>query len=1073
MNDRNGPVPALDIRLFGPFETWVRGRPLRPLRTRKGQWLLALLSLRHGHDVPRDWLAGLLWPDSQESQLLSNLRRTLTDLRDALGEEASSLQSPTAKTLRLDLCRDVWVDVADFDDAVESSSIPRLEEAVRLYRGPLLEGCMEEWVFQERLQHEHGWLRALEALARDAVERGNHRQAVSYLQRLLLADPLREEGHRLLIQAQAGAGDYAAMIQAYRQLRAHLRRELNADPAPETTALVRQLREEMRRKGQVVLSQSSAEGKQMTEASEGLAPAAAVPHNLPTPLTSFIGRENEQEDVKSGLASFRLVTLMGAGGIGKSRLALQVASEVRNEYPDGVWWIELAALSDGALVPHAVASVLGIKEEPTRPIVQTLTEALRDRAILLVLDNCEHLAEACASLASGLLSACSNLRLVATSRTMLNVQGEAAWRVPSLSLPGLDDPPSDKTISQSTHMAYDAVRLFVERALVRHPSFLVTTGNAPVILQICRRLDGIPLAIELAAVRTQMLSVAQIAERLSSPFQLLSRGNQGAPQRHQTLRATLDWSFDLLSPPERALLRRLSVFAEGWTMEAAEVILPEPSNPGDNGQLPTHISREKVLDLLSSLVENSLVVCEDGIDGRVRHSLLEIVRQYAADRLQDAGEAETVKVRHADYFVALAQEAASHLRGPEQTAWLDCLEIEHGNLRAVLRTCPENVKILRVAASLARFWRARGYVSEGRAHLRRALSQPDTQDQNEARMRAHQAAGVLAWSQGDYVIAQVHLEECLAVARDLCSEPDIASALHHLGLVAWNQGRLASARGLLAEALDIRRALNDRSDIAYSLDGLGLVAREQGDYAAARKFRSEGLALLRELGDKQALAGILQNMAVTEQCDGDLAEARALYETSLGHYRELGNKAGVAVSLYNLGTLLSALGDIESAYTRYEESRIRYEEVGDKRGVALSFVGLATVSHERHDNVAARAQYRESLMRLSALGDRRNIAVVLELTAFLDLAEENIVRGARILGAAETLRDTIGAPLTPGEQEEYDRMTGGTGPYRRHLEFARAWEEGSLMSLEQVIAFVLEDMAIGGLATQSRPPARS
>jgi len=753
-----------------------------------------------------------------------------------------------------------------------------------------------------------------------------------------------------------------------------------------------------------------------------------------------------------------LVTLIGTGGIGKSRLALQVVSEVRRDYPEGVWWIELSALSDPALVSHAVASALGIREEPARPIFQTLTEGLRGRVVLIVLDNCEHLIEACALLATGLLSACSGLRLVATSRTVFNVQGEAAWRVPSLSLPNIEDSSPGQSISGLSLMAYDSARLFVERAIVRHPTFKVTSENAAVILHICRLLDGIPLAIELAAVRTQMLSVEQIAERLSAPFQLLSRGSHGAPQRHQTLRAALDWSYELLSEPECAMLRRLSVFSEGWTMEAAEAIVPDLPETNCHPQNAVVIHRDNVLDLMTSLVDNSLVVCEDGAGGRVRHRLLEIVRQYAEEKLKDRKESEAVMYRHADFYVALAEEAEPQLRGPDQTVWLDCLAMEHGNLRAVLHTCPNNTTVLRLAASLARFWRIRGYVTEGRGHVHKALSMARTVGDNHAHMKALQAAGVLAWSQGDYGVAQAHLEEYLAAARELCKETDIASALHHLGLVAWNQGRLTTARELLETALKMRRALQNRSDIAYSLDGLGLIAREQGDYAAARAFHSEGLEILRELGDKQALAGLLQNMAVSEQCAEDLSEARAIYEQSLQLYRDLGNVAGVAVSVYNLGTLDSALGEIESAYSRYEESRTRYEEVGDKRGAALSLAGLGTVSYERRDYATARAQYRESLSRLSVLEDRRNIAVLLELTAFLELAEGNITRAARMLGAAAELRTAIGSPLTPGESAEYDRMTGGIEPYLHRQEFARAQEEGSHMSMEQIVKYALEEI---------------
>jgi non-specific serine/threonine protein kinase len=485
---------------------------------------------------------------------------------------------------------------------------------------------------------------------------------------------------------------------------------------------------------------------------EPVADGLSVPGNLPLPLTSFVGRDTAIAEVTRLLSTTRLLTLTGAGGCGKSRLALRIGEEVRRAYADGAWLVELAALSDPTLLPHTVASALGVREAPGRPLLDLLTAYLRGRSLLLILDNCEHLVAACAPLAETLLRACPGLTILATSRHVLGVAGETAWRVPSLAVPDLHSPPP---LERLVH--YEAVQLFIDRATAAQPGLQVTQQNAPAVARICHHLDGIPLAIELAAARARVFAVEQIAARLDDRFRLLTAGPRTALPRQQSLGATVDWSYALLSEPERALLRRLAVCAGGWTFEAAEVVAA-----GDG------VQPYAVLDLLAQLVDKSLVIAEER-RGAVRYRLLETIREYACDRLQAAGEAAGTRDRHRAYFLALAEEAEPQLRGAESQRFLDRLEEEHANLRVALEwalASPDGGEAaLRLSGALAWFWWLRSYHDEGWRWLERALA--GAPEASAARMKALHGAGYLAHHRRDSALARALLGESLAIARAL------------------------------------------------------------------------------------------------------------------------------------------------------------------------------------------------------------------------------------------------------------------------------------------------------------------
>jgi predicted ATPase/DNA-binding SARP family transcriptional activator len=997
----------LTIRLFGPFEVWMHGAPLPRLRARKGQWLLALLTLHSHVAVERAWLAGTLWPDSPEPQAFNNLRVNLADLRRALGPEAVRLQAPTARTLRLDLSG-ADADLLAFDQAIASTEIPALERAVALHRGPLLEGCTEPWAFQERQAREQAYLDALETLASHAMATGDHATAERRLRRAAAVDPLRENTQRALMQALAAGGNYAAALQVYRELRLLLHREIHAGPDPETQSTFEQIRTEARLRAErserrvarhnkrprgsaasapTSRSALARPGKRLNRSSPLLSSKGVRPH-LPSPLTSFIGRESQIAEILRRLEDHRLLTLTGAGGCGKTRLALRVAGELVGEFAGGVWLVELAPLADPALVPQAVATALGVREEPDRPLVNTLTRALCDRQLLLVLDNCEHLVDACAHLVETLLEACPSLKILATSREPLRITGENPFRVPSLSLPNEAPlPPWERLIE------YEAVRLFVERAALVQPGFRVTNKNAAWVTQVCHRLDGIPLAIELAAARASALPVQQIAQRLDDRFHLLTTGSRTALPRHRTLQALIDWSYDLLQPKEQALLRRLSVFAGGWTLEAAEAVCH-----GDG------LMERELLDLLTTLVEKSLVQYEAEAE---RYRLLETVRQYARDRLLEAGEGEAVRSRHVACFLALAEEAESKMRSPAKQEWLERLDREHDNLRAALAWCHEQTgeteRELRLAAALWWFWALRDHVEEGRGWLTGALARSSASARTAARAEALCGAGMLANEQGDAAGRHL-LEDSIALRRELENRQGLACSLRTLAGMIIGQDD-PTARSLLVESRAICEELGDRWGLVPSLWYLGHLAAMEKDHAGARPLYQEAASVAREVGDQWNLSWALCGLGGVALDQQDLTTAQTWFTECLKIQQGLGTKGSTVYALQGLGTVARERGEYPIARSFFEEALAIWREARNTDATARSLLDLGAVAVHQGDYSAACAFWSESLVLFQELDDPTNIAVTLDNLAQLAQQAQDNPETARALWEEEPALD--------------------------------------------------------------------
>ncbi len=624
----------------------------------------------------------------------------------------------------------------------------------------------------------------------------------------------------------------------------------------------------------------------------------AFPNNLPRQVTSFVGREREMVEVKRLLSTTCLLTLAGAGGCGKTRLALQVGADLLQQYPDGVWLVDLAPLSDPTLVPHAVVSALGVSEQPSHSLSETLADYLRPKSLLLLLDNCEHLLSTCAQLADTLLRGCPTLRILATSREGLGIAGEMTYRIPSLSLPDLHRLPSPQGL-----MEYEAVRLFAERAAFSKPGFQVTSSNAAAVANVCHRLDGIPLAIELAAARVKALPVEAIALRVDDRFRLLTGGSRTALPRHQTLRATMDWSYELLSEQERALLRRLSVFAGGFTLEAVERIC------GKDG-----VDAGDVLNLLTDLVNKSLVAFDEQ-QGQGRYRLLETVRQYSWDRLVESGEDADARRRHRDYYLALAEQAELELRGPDQGAWLKRLDTEYDNLRVALDWSKMEGGTLeaglRLAGTLYHLWEVHG-LREGREWLEGMLSQARGTSP-AVRAKALNATAFVAHRQGDFQRLPALCSEALALCRTLGDEWGSAFALHYLAHAAESQGDYVQAIETMEEAVALCRSAGDKWWRAASLNCLGEIVRLQGAYERAVALSEESLRLARELGDKRGVAASLVNLGAVVGRQGDYVRAEAMLKESLALFWELGYKLRLAHCLLGLARTAYGLCQHERA----------------------------------------------------------------------------------------------------------------------------------------------------------------
>jgi predicted ATPase/Tfp pilus assembly protein PilF len=765
-------------------------------------------------------------------------------------------------------------------------------------------------------------------------------------------------------------------------------------------------------------------------------------NNLPAQLSSFIGREGEITGIKQLLAETRLLTLTGAGGSGKSRLALQVATDLLAENPDGIWLVELAPVSDPDLVTQLTAKALGIREQPRRPLLETLVDRLRSKRLLLVLDNCEHLLGACATLAGALLKTCLNLRILATSREAIGITGESIFQVPSLAtpLPGA-------AMSLGSLCQFEAVRLFKERAVAVQSRFALTDATAPAVAQICWRVDGIPLAIELAAARMSALSTAQIAERLHDSFELLSHGKRTAMPRHQTLRATIDWSYALLTDAERSLFQRLSVFAGGFDLKAAENVCAEEG-----------IKREHILDLLTQLVEKSLVLVREQTD-TTRYRLLEPIRQYAQDRLRQSGALPGPQRRHVCYFQRLAQGAAGQLLGPDRLLAVEELELEHANLLAALAWAAENEpeNALKLSNALGWFWEFRGYLAQGRECFKRTIAQsPETLV--HLRGEAYVRSGRLACWQGEYEQAVALTEQGLRLCEQSGNQRWVGLALDNLGGVAAYRGELDRADTLLQQSLSIGKHLGDTDLLWRSLLDLGVVAMFRGNYDRARELVEGAVANVKQVGYEYGMD--LHTLGEIESALGNIGKAVVYYEETLTTGRRFGLKRAVVGGLEGLGKVAFDQGDYARARAFYEEGLQIADELGQKSEFAISLaINLAELASEERKFEEARRLCISSLRNSQEVSDKESITATLSVFAWLSFAEGKAERAAQLLGAVEHMRETFGIAFSPRQRARHERHVAAIRDSLDQEVFAAARARGKAMTIDQAVAYARQVIA--------------
>ena len=733
-----------------------------------------------------------------------------------------------------------------------------------------------------------------------------------------------------------------------------------------------------------------------------------LPNNLAQPLTSFVGREGEIADIKQLLTGTRFLTLTGAGGCGKSRLALHVAADLLDGEGDGVWVVELAPVSDPALVGQTVAQVFDVREEADRPLLQTLTDFLRSRRLLLLLDNCEHLLTECAALADTLLRACPHLTLLASSREALGIAGETVYRVPSLALPDGKGPQTVESISRC-----EAVRLFVERAGAVAPAFAVTRQNAPAVAQVCRRLDGIPLAVELAAARIRSLSVEEINARLDNRFRLLTGGSRTALPRQQTLRALIDWSYDLLTAPEQILLMRLSVFAGGWTLLAAEQICADEGNGALDGG--------EVLDYLTGLVDKSLVSAETSGDA-TRYRLLETVRQYARDRLRETGTDGHIRDRHAAFFLRFMEEARQHLSGGDQTLWFARVDADYDNIRAAL-DCLEGEERLSLAGSLAWYWNIRGLWNEADFWLGKSLDDPALGGKRTLeRARALHGRAVVntVAERGDRATIEAWYSEALAIRREGNDSGGEAATLVNLGSLARERAEFALARTLYTEALHAARRSHLFAIEGTSAFNLGYVAFYQGDFQEAQAVFDRLLPLARANGHKTLEAETLAMRGKVAEAGGDLAGACRWYEEAAALYREFGFIAEINSHL-SLADARGRQGDFARAHAQIEQARALVAASGFP--VKWLLVSAGNLALREGDAPAADRAYRDAARSGDLLQNPVAVPDILEGLAALAALQTRYEAAAGFDACALARREAIGVPGWPVDNPRREART--------------------------------------------------
>ena len=1038
-------MSELAISLLGTFEVRLNNDPVHSFQTRTVQALLAYLvcaakrPFRPGtvQAFPREQLMELLWPGMPLKSSQGSLRQTVYRLRQALPEVAGRNGEPVPfllsdrQAIQINPEADYFADIHLFVSLIEHQP----EKAIELYRGDFLaefflpdSETFEAWANAQRELYRRQVLEVMEQVTAVSIENGTYKKAIHLAQRQLEIDNLRESSHRQLMEAWARNGRRQEALMHYENLCQLLQEELAIEPGEETRNLIDAIRAD-------TFASATTRQTRLTN-SKRVQPK----HNLPQRLTSFVGREKEIASITDLLNQHRLIMLTGVGGIGKTNLSLQVGRTLLDSFSDGVWLVELAALTDGELIAQTAVSTLNLPAPPTQPPLQTLLNYLQEKSCLLILDNCEHLINAAAQFGQTLLQTCPKLKILASSRERLGILGEVPFHVPPLSLPN-----ASQELTLDEWQQYDALRLFVDRATAVLPDFHVTSTNLTPLLQICRHLDGIPLALELAATRVNLLTLAQIAERLDDRFRLLTEGSRTALPRQQTLRALIDWSWELLTVKEKLLFQRISVFVDGMGLEAVEAVCADDS-----------LNAYDILDVLSKLVNKSLVIAQREQGEETRYYLLETIRQYAWEHLSITGQDIPFRQRHLEYFTQLSEKAEQALAGPDQVIWLNRLEKEWDNIRAALKWASEAdiVKGLHLVANYRDLWFSRGNIGEGEGW----------------------AAQLLA-----------HSENLAPTIR--------AKALYVQGAFNCNMVKLEHGRKLLEESLSFYQLLEDENGIAFCLQGLGYVTNLMDKRNLAYSYLSDSLALFRKLDDKLGLANTLRLLGdIFVNNLNQFDEAIVYLQESHLLYRELGHLQGINDVSRTLGQLALKQGDYDTARLYLEEclvyDQLLHQVAGGWLFVVLGELNYRLQAYEKAQDylesailiskesgvknmqywgqaflgycflwwgklMQARTFFIESQQQFKDVGQMNGVNFATEGLAILAVHGQQPEVATRLLAWTDASREAIQDPRPPSEQADVDRATQSILQMIEKETYAAAYAAGQLLTIEEVIALAL------------------
>lgn len=1037
----------LEVRLIGTFDIQCDGKPVN-LSSRAAQSLFAYLILTAGTFHRRERLAGMLWPDENDRKARTYLRNELWRIRKALSQ-TSGVEYLLADNLTVGFNQSsaYGLDVAALKTLSETGTAEELIQALSNYRGELLPGFYEDWVVLER-EHLQVLFEQKIAFLLEILEKEHRWQDIlDWTERWISLGQAPEAAYRALMVAYDALGDHAKVTSTYERCKQALH-QLDLEPSEQTRVLA------VKRNPRI---------------------------NIPIPLTSFIGRERELKEVAGLFSKSRLVTLTGSGGVGKTRLAIQVVPDVLERFPDGVWFLDLASLNNPALVASTLINLLRLRESVEFSANDQLLNYFRSRTSLIIFDNCEHLIEACSQLISSLLTSCEKLSILATSRETLRVSGEITYRVPSLAIPR-----SNIEVGVDAFSKIESVQLFVERAALAAPNFAKNSQDVSVITEICQRLDGIPLALELAAARVSVLTVEQILRHVDNRFDLLTNGLRSSLPRHQTLRATIEWSYGLLSEKERVLFRRLAVFMDGWTLDSAEKVCT-----ADN------IASSDILELLSQLVNKSLILTEQSTN-QMRYHMLETLRQFANEKLIGSREHDALRDRHLEYFLNLAATAEPYLIRPEQVDWLPLLDADYENLRLAFEwaLCTETDEpSLSLCGALGWFWIVRGYWLEGLNWLNRALAKPSQHksiNEKTVRARALCTQSNLEWQLGHFDQILSPSQTSFALALEVQDRKVVAIAKFYMGIGLRQLVNDDRADSLLEESFAEFQSLNEPFWQAYSFPFLGefLVAKAKLNY---HDMMLRSIELARKVGERVILADALSGYAqwlfrinrvdearkAAEESDslyaligsenssinpllfadiawsnGDYKEANAIYLEQEKRFSWLGENGFRSICIGRLGLLAMEQGDLHQAQKYLEEALILEREKGWKPWIAYYLTELSNLFYRQRNIEQFKHNFRVSLSLRDYFLNKHKVLILMTILGSLYFQKPEI--SARLLGVIYPYSEPEDAPYTPVENRYRSRAEAYARNVLGNARFQSAFAEGQKMSLDKGLDLALK-----------------